>query len=70
MAGRKWGKKPLDGATATAFRGAWGISVGQEHHRRRPAACPRCGKAVREPTAWSSDLDLPFGAPSPRLPAR
>jgi hypothetical protein len=28
--------------------------VGQESERRAKAACPRCGRLVHEPTAWSS----------------
>ena len=31
-----------------------GLSVGLESHRHSPAACPRCGQPVREPTVWSS----------------
>jgi hypothetical protein len=28
--------------------------VGQDSRRRSSAACPRCGRPLREPTAWSS----------------
>jgi hypothetical protein len=28
--------------------------VGQDSHRRSSAACPRCGRPLKEPTAWSS----------------
>jgi hypothetical protein len=28
--------------------------VGQDSHRHAPATCPRCGRALREPNAWSS----------------
>ena len=28
--------------------------MGSDSHRRSHASCPRCGRPVREPTAWSS----------------
>ena len=59
-----------------------GRRVGQESHRRSPATCPRCAEEpgvglgaalaglasvdLRDP---GQELDLPFGAPSLRLPA-
>jgi len=44
--------------------------VGQESERRRKAACPRCGRPLHEPTAWSSAwrCDL-HGEVHPLLPA-
>ena len=47
-----------------------GLSVGLESHRHSPAACPRCGKPVREPTAWSSAWRCDWhGEVHPLLPA-
>jgi len=47
-----------------------GLSVGADSHRHSPAACPRCGKPVREPTAWSSAWRCDWhGEVHPLLPA-
>jgi hypothetical protein len=47
-----------------------GIGVGQDSHRHAPAACPRCGRAVHEPTAWSSAWRCDWhGEVHPLLPA-
>ena len=44
--------------------------MGQESHRRSPATCPRCGKPVQEPTAWSSAWRCDVhGEVHPLLPA-
>ncbi|HWN61909.1 MAG TPA: DUF6758 family protein, partial [Streptosporangiaceae bacterium] len=46
------------------------VSVGLESHRHSPAACPRYGKPVREPTAWSSAWRCDWhGEVHPLLPA-
>jgi hypothetical protein len=46
------------------------MNVGQESHRRGPATCPRCGKPVQEPTAWSSAWRCDVhGEVHPLLPA-
>lgn len=44
--------------------------MGQDSHRHSAAACPRCGRTVHEPTAWSSAwrCDL-HGEVHPLLPA-
>ena len=43
-------------------------SVGRDRHA--PAACPRCGRPLREPTAWSSAWRCDWhGEVQPLLPA-
>ena len=47
-----------------------GIGVGQDSHRHAPATCPRCGRTLREPTAWSSAWRCDWhGEVHPLLPA-
>src|SRR5260370_1069376 len=47
-----------------------GVNVGQESHRHAPAACPRCGRTLHEPTAWSSAWRCDWhGEVHPLLPA-
>ena len=47
-----------------------GTGVGQDSHRRAPPACPRCGRPLREPTAWSSAWRCDWhGEVHPLLPA-
>ena len=47
-----------------------GVSVGQDSHRHAPAACPRCGRTLHEPTAWSSAWRCDWhGEVHPLLPA-
>ena len=44
--------------------------MGQDSHRHAPAACPRCGRTLREPTAWSSAWRCDWhGEVHPLLPA-
>ena len=47
-----------------------GTGVGQDSHRHAPAACPRCGRPLQEPTAWSSAWRCDWhGEVQPLLPA-
>src|ERR1700759_2233522 len=47
-----------------------GTGVGQDSNRHAPAACPRCGRPLREPTAWSSAWRCDWhGEVHPLLPA-
>ena len=47
-----------------------GISVGQDSRRHAPAACPRCGRTLQQPTAWSSAWRCDWhGEVHPLLPA-
>ena len=44
--------------------------VGQDRYRHAPAACPRCGRPLKEPTAWSSAWRCDWhGQVQPLLPA-
>ena len=44
--------------------------MGQDSHRHAPAACPRCGRTLREPTVWSSAWRCDWhGEVHPLLPA-
>ena len=45
-------------------------SAGRDRHRHAPAACPRCGRPLKEPTAWSSAWRCDWhGEVQPLLPA-
>src|SRR4029077_14107598 len=47
-----------------------GTGVGQDSHRHAPAACPRCGRPLKQPTAWSSAWRCDWhGEVQPLLPA-
>ena len=49
---------------------ALGVSVGQDRSRHAPAACPRCGRTLHEPTVWSSAWRCDWhGEVHPLLPA-
>ena len=49
---------------------ALGIGVGQDSHRHAPATCPRCGRTLQQPTAWSSAWRCDWhGEVHPLLPA-
>jgi uncharacterized protein DUF6758 len=46
------------------------MNVGQDSRRHAPAACPRCGRTLRGPTAWSSAWRCDWhGEVLPLLPA-